>query len=107
MGVSPQELVSFIEELNKNDRNIWLTYSFHSEIISFLDLTIYVKDNKIFAKTFRKETAANTLLLATSHHPKSLFQGIPVGQFLITKRNCSNEDDFKAEVQQLIGRFSR
>lgn len=56
-------------------------------------------------KTFCKETAANTLLLATSHHPRSLVQGIPVGQFLKTKRNCSREDDFETEAQELYGSF--
>lgn len=39
--------------------------------------------------TSRKETAANTLLRADSHHPIWLKDGIPVGQFLRIKRNCT------------------
>lgn len=84
-GGSQQELMAFIDELNQNNRNIKLTFSYHLEKLSFLDLTIQIKENTIATKTFRKETADNTLLLATSHHPGSLMRGIPVGQFLRTK----------------------
>lgn len=83
----------FIDELNQNNRNIKLAFSYHSETLSFLDLTIELKDNIVATKTFCGETAANTLLLATSHHPRSLIRGIPVGQFLRTKQNCTHQDE--------------
>lgn len=76
-------------------------------MLSFLDLTIELKGNTITTKTFRKETSANTLLLAASHHPRSLIQGIPVGQFLRIKRNCSHEEDFENEAKELYGRFRK
>lgn len=53
----------------------------------------------------RKSTAANTLLSATSDHPKSLIRGIPIGQFLRTRRNCSNKQDFMSAARDLYGRF--
>lgn len=59
----------------------------------------------IKTKTFRKPTAANTLLQASSDHPKSLIKAIPVGQFLRARRNCSDPDDFIAESKDLYNRF--
>lgn len=45
------------------------------------------------------------LLEASSHHPNSLIQGIAVGQFLRIKRNCSQEEDFRAEATNMYARF--
>lgn len=78
-------LEAFMLELNKNDRNIKLTYTFDRELFAFLDLSIGVKDSALTTKTYRKETAANTHLRANSHHPRWLKYGIPIGQFKI---NC-------------------
>lgn len=51
---------------------------------SFLDLSIRLEMGKLVTKTYRKKTAANTLLFAESYHPKPLIHGIPEGQFLRT-----------------------
>lgn len=104
-GGTPQELIQFIDELNTNDRNIKLTFSFHSQTLPFLDPTIGVENGRITTKTYRKQRAANTLLQATSHHPRSFIQGIPVGQFLRIKLNCSQEHDFGVEARELYSRF--
>lgn len=73
---------SFIGELNNNTRNIFVTYKVDKDQIEFLDLMIRKEDRKIVTNTFRKPTAGNTLLHATSHYPWPLIRGIPVGQFL-------------------------
>lgn len=57
------------------------------------------------ALSFRKQTAANTLLHASSHHPRSLVGGIPVGQFQRIRRNCSTESDYQREADELYKRF--
>lgn len=82
-----------------------MTFSSDSVSLPFLDLTIQIKNGQISTKTFRKDTAANTLLLATSHHPRSLIHGIPVGQFLRTRRNCSEDNEFLQESRELYKRF--
>lgn len=53
------QLLLFHDELNVNDRNIRLTFNYHSETLSFLDLQISVMGNKLIMKTFHKETAAS------------------------------------------------
>lgn len=65
-----ESLHQFIGHLNENDRNIKLTYMFDSKQISFLDLQIKLEGDSQSTYTFRKKTAANTLLRADSHHPK-------------------------------------
>lgn len=74
--------------------------------ISFLYLTIRLEEGKLVTKTFLKKTAAKTLLYVGSHHPKSLIYGIPVGQFLRIRRNCSKDDDYRHEVDDLYKRFT-
>lgn len=67
--------------------------------LSFLDLQITLENGQLCNSTFQKETAANTLLYATSHHPHWVKNGIPVGQFLRIKRNCSKASDYKREIR--------
>lgn len=93
-----------MEEHNTNNRNIHLTFSYHTRILSFLDLQTSLK-NKFDKKTFRKKRGANTLLQAKSHHPPSLIRGIPVGPFLRIRRNCSTMDNFYSESQKMYTRF--
>ncbi|CAJ0937721.1 unnamed protein product [Ranitomeya imitator] len=54
---------------------------------------------------FRKETAVNSLLHASSSHPKALIQGIPTGQFIRIKRICSNDQFFSEQAESLSSRF--
>lgn len=71
----------------------------------FLDLQISIMGNKITTCTFRKPTAANTLLQASSHHPDHLIKVIPVGKFLRLLRNCSRDDDFLRKAGEKLDRF--
>lgn len=64
-----------------------------------------MKNGQLSTCAFRKNTPANTLLYATSHHPHWLKNGIPVGQFLHIKRNCTDADDFRRESQDMYVRF--
>lgn len=98
-------LHKFMRELNMNERNIRLTYNFHKKKLSFLDLQITLEKGQLSTCTFRKETADNTLQHATSHHPHWLKNGIPVGQFLRIKRNCTEAADYRLESLDLYARF--
>lgn len=85
------KLHQFIEHLNQNDQNIRLTYSFDHKQICFLDLLISIEDGSLVTQTFRKETAAHTLLQADSHHPEWLKNGILVGKLLRMKPDCKKK----------------
>lgn len=100
-----EALHKFVDQLNKNKRNIHLTYIFDHTQISFLDLWITIEQGVVCTRTFCKETAANTLLRADSHHPPWLKNGILVGQFLRIKRNCTKTCEFRKEEVDMYGRF--
>lgn len=102
---SIEDLHTFIGQLNRNERSIHLTYTFDQTGISFLDLWITVEEGQLHTHTFRKETVANTLLHADSHHPHWLQNGIPVGHFLRIKRNCTKTEDYKKEGAEMYKRF--
>lgn len=104
-GWTKEELHQFISELNVNAKNIKLTFTFHTETLSFLYLSISIVNCRLETRTFRKPTAANTLLLASSHHPPSLVREIPIGHFLCIWRNCSAEVTYRSGAEDLFRRF--
>lgn len=72
----------------------------------FLDLIISKSPTGSLETTiFRKPTAGNSLLNWESFHPTPLRQGIPVGQYLRARRNCSSPVEFNKEAQVLYDRF--
>ncbi|OCT61211.1 hypothetical protein XELAEV_18047235mg [Xenopus laevis] len=75
-------------------------------MVNFLDIKIFRDQQGNLATTlYRKETATNSLLHASSQHPQKTITGIPVGQYLRIRRICSNQDDFKIEAKKLYERF--
>ncbi|OCT78250.1 hypothetical protein XELAEV_18029359mg [Xenopus laevis] len=66
---------------------------------------LVVEGSKINTSIFRKPCSGNTLLHASSCHPRRLIEGIPVGQFLRLCRNCSNNKDFGKQARDMRERF--
>lgn len=56
---------------------IRLTYTYDPNSLPFLDLLITIVGGRFETKTYRKITAANTLLQASSHHPLLLIKRDP------------------------------
>ncbi|XP_056386916.1 uncharacterized protein LOC130282580 [Hyla sarda] len=100
------ELEKFISRLNCNSINIKLTHSIGKPSIDFLDIKIDV-DEQVFITTdlFRKQTAANMVLHATSAHPRHLINNIPAGQYIRARRICSNDVNFEKQAKDLQVRF--
>ncbi|XP_069599281.1 uncharacterized protein [Ranitomeya imitator] len=61
----------------------------------------------IVSSLFRKTTATNSLLHYTSFHPHYLKKGIPKGQFLRLRRNCSTDTDVLQQSKDLLCRFKK
>lgn len=62
-------------------------------------------DGTLHTKIYRKKTATNSLLQWSSCHPRPLVRGIPKGQFLRVRRNCSDATTFRSQSQELKTRF--
>ena len=73
--------------------------------ISFLDTEIYIKNNKLHTKIFKKETDRQTFLNINSEQPKSLKISIPYSQALRIKRICSTKKDFDHHSREPKERF--
>ncbi|CAJ0916221.1 unnamed protein product [Ranitomeya imitator] len=73
---TPIDLAQFIDTLNSNDRNIHLTLCSYDKTLDFLDVTIRRDPcGMLQSDVYRKETATNTLLHATSGHPGHMISG--------------------------------
>ncbi|CAJ0955119.1 unnamed protein product [Ranitomeya imitator] len=80
---------------------------FSSVAVQFLDLEVKCQNGKLSTCLYRKPTAVNSLLEYRSFHPKHTRDGIPRGQFLRARRNCTDDEDFRREAHDLTERFRR
>ena len=69
--------------------------------ISFLDLEIFIADNTIHTREFRKDTSSNNYLKYNSAHARHTFPGIIKSQLYRLRRLCSREIDFDNAVNEL------
>ncbi|CAH2293015.1 Hypothetical predicted protein, partial [Pelobates cultripes] len=105
---SVDKFQKLVRDLNNNTIGLQLTHVIDSEHLVFLDLNITVlEDGKVETELFRKDTATNSLLNWTSYHPVKLKSGIPFGQYLRARRNCSTETSFQREANKLRTMFKQ
>ncbi|XP_075208158.1 uncharacterized protein LOC142313057 [Anomaloglossus baeobatrachus] len=100
-----EECEEFISELNNNVFNIYLTSHLSLTTVDFLDLKLSLENSRIITDLFRKPTSTNSFLHYSSFHPGHLRNGIPKGQFLRLRRNCSHDVDFRTQSRDLTRRF--
>lgn len=80
--------------------------SYSESVITFLDVKITKnEDGSLSSGLYRKSTAENTILHATSAHPQPLVQLFPYSQYLRLRRNCSMEEYFHVEAGLLKERL--
>ena len=80
-------------------------YIYSTTMIDFLDIRVEIVDKCLTTRLFRKPTAGNSLLHASSAHPAPLKNSIPYGELVRAKRNCSEELTFEEEKTEMVGRF--
>lgn len=90
------------QTLNENPYNLKFTYNVGSTSIQYLDLTLSGSvDTGIVSSPYRKSTAKNTTLLATSCHPKHVIHNVPLGEFI----NCSKNTTFTTAERKVCERL--
>lgn len=96
----------FVSTLNNNQIGMKFTSEVQMREIAFLDLTISIDDClQLQTNIYRKPTSTNSFLHWHSYHTPALKNGIPIGQYLRARRNCSTEVDFQNECKTLYQRF--
>ena len=66
------DLENILNKLNTKHPSIKYKYEVSKERISFLDTEVYIKNNKLHTKIFRKKKDCQTFLNINSEHPNSL-----------------------------------
>ncbi|CAJ0964297.1 unnamed protein product [Ranitomeya imitator] len=99
------ECVQFLQDLNTNVHNIFLTHLMSTTSVTYLDLRIMAEDRRLATDLFRKSTATNALLEYSSFHPTHTKVGVPISQFLRVRCNCTHDVDFLSQAQELTNRF--
>lgn len=59
----------------------------------------------VYISLYRKQSAGNTILHATSAHLEPLLESIPYRQFPRLKRNCTLDNDFHIAANELYQRL--
>ncbi|OCT99555.1 hypothetical protein XELAEV_18005337mg [Xenopus laevis] len=90
-----------LQDLGNVELNLAFTGCFSKSNIVYLDLHIYIEKEGIATTVHTKPSAGNSLLRADSCHPCHFNKGIPRGQFLRLRRNCSSDDNFLKESCKL------
>ncbi|CAJ0945100.1 unnamed protein product [Ranitomeya imitator] len=104
---SKEGFEAFMRHLNVNNVGLRFTSEIVEKELAFLDLKIEKEINGGLATSiYRKPTSTNSLLHWQSHHPASLKRGIPKGQFLRARRNCSGFNMFKSQAGDMYNRFN-
>lgn len=89
-------LHEFMTRINTNDFNLKFTMSHSASEITFLDVSVHKQPNgSLSSELYRKITAGNSLLHASSFHPKTLLASITNSQYIRARRNCSVEVIFQ------------
>lgn len=78
--------------------NLQFTFEFRSDSINFLDVTFtWDREFGIKVAPYRKPTASNATLLASSCHPPHVVRNVPIGELIHMKRNSTTSDIYETE----------
>ena len=86
---------------------IRFTYSYSRTDVSFLDMKVSLKNNKICTSVHSKPVDTHTYLHATSFHSRSTILSLPKTQFIRIRRICSSVSDYQYHAQRFLEFFVR
>ena len=96
------ELLKFLEELNKLHPTIKFDAKYSKTTVEFLDTRIYKSDDgKLHTTLYTKPTDRQSYLHSKSYHPNSCKRSIAYSQALRIKKICSDPAEFEAHTQKL------
>ena len=98
---SKKDLRQFLEFASSFHPNLEDTWSVFTEKLSFLDIYMKPRDNRISTSIYYKDTDSHSYLNFSSSHPSSCKSSIPYSQFLRLRKICSENDDFDIEATKM------
>ncbi|CAH2300860.1 Hypothetical predicted protein [Pelobates cultripes] len=79
---SVMEAEQFVQDINSLSSPIKVTANINETIVQYLDLEIFIKDDKIEYQLYSKPTDRNTILHFMSAHQEHSKKSLPYTQFL-------------------------
>lgn len=99
------ELLEWVTFLNSSHSSIKFTLESSETEIPFLDTTVYIENNKVKTKLYKKPTDNKQYLHYNSEHPKHVKNAIPYAQALRFRRIIEDDSIFKIELEKLKDSF--
>ena len=94
-------LLEFLEYVNTYHKTIKYTWDWSMEKLSYLDVLISIKDNKIRTDIYCKSTDTPQYLDSILCHPSHVKKQIPYGQALRVRRICNSDEIFDKILKEL------
>ena len=88
------ELTELIEHINNQNPSIQFTHEYSTQEITFLDMTVYKKKDKLQVKTYVKPTNKQLYIRNTSYHPPEATRGVALGEAIIYLRTNTEKKQF-------------
>jgi len=98
------ELVNELDSLHPAIKLTWTPLAKHC---SFLDLNVFIKNNKLHTNVFQKQLNTYAYLPYHSYHTKAQKRGFIKGEAVRYARICTSEIDFKLMVKLFTLRLQR
>jgi hypothetical protein len=104
-GGTEEELLEWVQFLNNSHTSIKFTLEFSKIEIPFLDTLVYIDNNKIKTKLYKKPTDNKQYLHFNSEHPAHIKKAIPYAQALRYRRIIEDDEILKLELDKLKSNF--
>ena len=98
---SKKSLESFLQNVNQQHPSIKFEAQMSTKEINFLDTTIYIKNNYLLTRLYRKPTDIQSYLHDYSYYPNATKRDIPYSQPLRMKRICSEMSELTMNLNNL------
>ena len=95
------ELFNWVKYLNDSHQSIKFTLESSKTEIPFLDTLVYVEQNKVKTKLYKKPTDNKQYLHFNSEHPQHVKKAIPYAQALRYRRIIEDDNILKLELEKL------
>ena len=91
--------------MNKMNSKIRFEVNKSTTTVNFLDVSVTLKDGLLKTNLYTKPTDAFMYLNKSSNHPKHVIDNIPKGQFIRTRRMCTEKEHYLLNCNQMCTYF--
>ncbi|XP_070189013.1 uncharacterized protein [Littorina saxatilis] len=99
------DLDTFLKHINSLHPTIKFTHHSSLERVSFLDISVSLKDGYLQTDLYSKPTDSHAYLCQNSCHPAHVKRNLPYSQFLRLRRLCSEEEQFQQRCDEMERQF--